>query len=203
MRRRALLVLLGASVSPSLGGCLGGMTTSGSARNSSATERAGTPTVDRSEPPTDDCETATQPDPTPPGTDATTAVAPISYPSPPDSPTDPDAVTDYVQAFERAYRRNVLVQQEREDLVRFTFALQETRTYDVPVEAAVVRVQYQYSWTVEEDGRMSIADSPNIFATYYVDRSVVLRAVDSGIRDDPDALDPDPWQSGHPVACLG
>ncbi|WP_280178836.1 hypothetical protein [Halorussus halobius] len=41
-----------------------------------------------------------------------------------------------------------------------------------------------------------------MFASYYVDESVLVRAARTGRPDDDDALDPDPWATSEPVDCF-
>ncbi|USZ67803.1 hypothetical protein NGM10_13840 [Halorussus salilacus] len=146
---------------------------------------------------------ADRPDPDPPDEDAEDAVEPTAYPTRPDSLADEDEVAEYVEAYERAYRRNALVEEWGDDLTRQTTSVRDVRTDDAPEGAAVVRVRYTYSETVEQpEGTEMHGDSPTVFASYYVDESVVVRAEDTGPRDDEDALDPDPWETGEPVECF-
>ncbi|KAB1185161.1 MULTISPECIES: hypothetical protein [Haloferax] len=64
------------------------------------------------------------------------------------------------------------------------------RTYDAPDGAALVRLQYTNSETVELSSGLAIGDSPRTFVTYYVDDPVVIRAEDECARSDTGTLDP-------------
>lgn len=223
MRRRRLVSLAGAGLPVLLGGCLGGNrdaspaptppeTTDGRTRTSE-TESVSVTTDDaddspesRTEPPAYDCEETDRPEPDPP--DDEDAIGPATYPDRPESLTDDERMVQYVEAYEAAYRRNSLVAKYWNSLVRFNLSVSETWTYDGPDDAAVVRLQYQYSDEVETRDGVMVGDSPTIFVSYYVDASVVIRAERTGLREDEselrpdDALDPDPWKLGEPLECF-
>lgn len=197
--RRRTLALTGTALI-SLAGCLGD-------------PLAGSSDGARTTPPEYDCATADRPEPDELDADSSDtestdedagAVEPTAYPTRPASLSDDEEAAEYVQAYERAYRRNALVERWGDDLTEQSTWIEGVRTYDAPEGAAVVRVQYTYSETVEEsDGTEIIGDSPTVYASYYVDDSVVIRAVDTGLRDDERALDPDPWETGEPLECFG
>jgi hypothetical protein len=215
MRRRRFLALTGGSLPASLGGCLGsdgdGVETDSSSTRTKATETTGTDGIEnpldaRAEPPAYNCEEATRPEPDAP--DDEDAIAPAAYPDRPGSLSDDERAVQYVEAYETAYRRNSLVAQYWNQLVRFSVSVDERWTYDVPTDAAVVRLQYRYSEEVETPNGIVIGDSPSIFVSYYVDESVVVRAERRGRREDESesgsepALDPDPWREGEPLECF-
>lgn len=215
MHRRRFLALTGVSLPASLGGCLGNERaevdtdsppTGGTATETTETNGTDVPLGTRTDPPEYNCEAADRPEPDAP--DDEDAIAPAEYPIRPASLTDDERAVRYVEAYEEAYRRNSLVEQYRNRLVRFGMSVGETWTYDGPNDAAVVRLQYRYSEEVETANGIVVGDSPTIFVSYYVDESVVVRAKRTGLREgeselDPDpALDPDPWKEGEPLECF-
>jgi hypothetical protein len=135
----------------------------------------------------------------PPETDENAAVQPVDYPGEPPEPiTDESAIT-YLERFEAAYRRNAEIQ-NAETLVQYSGGVTDTRTYDAPPDAAVVRFRTVYSGTLESGAHY---DSPNVYVSYYLDPTTVVRAERAGEAGvDRDALDPDPFESGRVVACF-
>ncbi|QLG60648.1 hypothetical protein [Halorarum salinum] len=205
IRRRNLLT--GVGLSGILAGCLGTERLAGNDDAETTTEqtglsREGTSFEDRDEPPDYDCETADRPEPDAPDTSAEEAVEPTSYPDPLDSFDDDDSTVEYVEAYERAYRRNTLVAEWGARLTQFFVGIEGTKSFSSPGNAALVRIQYHYSETVERSGGTVIGDSPTIFVTYYLDQSVLIRAESSDRPEDLAALDPDPWLAGDPVECF-
>lgn len=205
IRRRDLLTGIG--LSGVLAGCLGTERLAGNNDAETPTERieiseGGTSFEGRDEPPEYDCETADRPEPDAPDASEEEAVEPLSYPDPLDSFDDDTTTIEYVEAYERAYRRNTLVAEWGAQLIQFSMGIEGTKRFDSPVDAALVRIQYHYSETVEQSDGTVVGDSPTIFVTYYLDQSVVIRAESSDRPEDLDALDPDPWLAGNPVECF-
>jgi len=124
------------------------------------------------------------------------AVAPTPYPDPPDGDGTDAALTEYVENFERAYRRNRLVQSDGSDLRKFGFSPGETWIVERAPAAGVAGVQYTF-W---HETKRTHADSGNRVAVYYVDESVALRAHESGRREN--GVEPDPLETGQEVACF-
>jgi hypothetical protein len=70
----------------------------------------------------------------------------------------------------------------------------------------VVRVLYTYYYNYDDSPDPETtatvhADSPTMYATYYLDDRVLVRAGEYGMLDDESALRPDPWDSGKVVEC--
>lgn len=204
MKRRRVLLGVGGWMAISLCGCVG--TDSGTATGidsrtpSETTTDAGTETASR--PLEYDCEDAHRPpspapDETPPGDDSR-----YRYPQRPASLSDEQAVLSYAEAYERAYRLNDWYAQSGDDLVSATLSVTDTWTYEAPAGAAIARLKYFYGHEVVSDGKHVVTDSRTIYAAYYVDDAVVLRATQRGHRDDEAALVPDPLEEGRPVQCF-
>ncbi|QLG28046.1 hypothetical protein HUG10_10980 [Halorarum halophilum] len=207
MRRRNLLILTGAGFSGILAGCLSTERLAGNDDTETVSEQTDTSAEatsfeDREGPPEYDCDTAERPEPDALDTSDEDAVEPVSYPAPLDSTANQDTVVTYIKEYEQAYRRNESVSRWEAQLDQFSMGFSDTRVYDSPVNAALVRVQYQYGETIEQSGEVVYADSPIIFVTYYVDQSVVIRAESGRTPEDPDTLYPDPWLEGNPVQCF-
>jgi hypothetical protein len=165
--------------------------------------------ADHGEAPEYDCALASRP-PAAPVDDASEPADASRYPAPPEDPTDDDAVASYVTAHEVAFRRNALVQQYDDRLMKVGVSPGGTRSFDAPDGASVVRVSYHYyfEYAAEEAGTDETpvpihADSATTWATYYVDGEAAVRAETTGPLDDESALVPDPWRSGEPVVCFG
>lgn len=190
MHRRDVLVLVGAALAT---GCL-------DVSDPAATDDGMDPTGEGATTPTGHCEEADRPEPDPPGEDADEAVEPAAYPDPPDSLADAD-VRAYVKEFERAYRRNELVERWGKRLVGFGMGSTgvSTEAVDDGVEALV---EYVYWEEVEEKHGDGIVhgDSPILRVAYYVDGTGAWRAEDEAPADTETV--PDPRAEGDRVACF-
>lgn len=185
----------------SLAGCLGGEDALRTPTNDTPTN-AETPTHSPSpdtmtptrSPPTYECDSAARPEPDAPDREDT--VEPISYPPISELLDGTDGVVEY----ERAYRRNSLVATEGQSLVGFGMSNVDATEHDSPDSSNVVRVEYTFYYeTEDENGEVTITDSPTINASYYVDDAVVIRAEKRGPTDD--GLDPDPLADGEVLEC--
>lgn len=149
-------------------------------------------------PPAYDCHAAHRP--TPSTADPSEEQA---YPSPPASLSEEQRVVEFVAAYERAYRRNALRATHGEHLRDVGVSVNDQWVHDASAGSAVVRLRYAYFYTVGRPDETPIhADSPVTYVSYYLDEAVAIRAVDEGLREDESALDPDPWDTGSPVACF-
>lgn len=176
MRRRSFLLVTAAAL-PTVAGCQN-------------TGRADAPEYD--------CSRASRPEPSAP--DRSDAVRPAAYPDPPANPGTDAQVTAFVEDFEAAYRRNLLVQRWGENLTGFGFSTSATWTADARSAAGVAGVEYTFYYeTGRPEETVVHADSPYHTAVYYVDDSVALRAHREGSRSRGD--DPDPREDGDEVAC--
>lgn len=209
--RRRLLKGLGSSaaVLPSAG-CLAldetaSNETAGSTDTPTAT--AGWTAEIPESPPDVSCSTVSRPIAEP--VDREGALAPREYPGRPPSELASDAAVEYVTAFELAYRQHdemvantdVATDSERDSyLTRFDITVRDSWVAAGPAESAVVRLQYVGSGTVHPGMEF---DYVTQYVTYYVDSSRVVRArTTRNDFDGTDALNPDPWEDGDPVACF-
>lgn len=129
-------------------------------------------------------------------TDATEeTVAPIPYPDKPSS-YNPETLEDFIESYERAYRRNDLLRAHGGKLISQGFDFDWTRTLAISDGVGVGRTQYRFNEAVKENDGIVIGDSATHVVTYYVDESVVVRAETTGRREHRDVLVPDPWESG-------
>lgn len=192
MGRRAFLALGGSVLSLSAAGCLEAVW-SGFA-GSSAEPLPDAPDVD--------CSDASRPQPG--SQDGEEFVQPVAYPGRPPEQLDDESAIEYAERFEEAYRTNEqLVEMDR--LQRVSVAVVETRTFDAPDGAAVVRLRTHYSGTaagIENEQPPVEFDSWDVMVTYYIDPALVVRTETHRSAVDIAALDPDPWESGEPVACF-
>ena len=137
------------------------------------------------------------------------ALAPREYPGRPPSELAGGAGVAYVTTFERAYRQNdemlsntdLATDGGRDSyLTRFDITVQDSWVAAGPSGSAVVRLRYVGSGSVHPGLEFDYATQ---YVTYYVDSTRVVRARTT--RHDfegVDALDPDPWTDGVPVACF-
>jgi hypothetical protein len=149
-----------------------------------------------------DCENADRPpepssDDDPPGEDER-----YIYPQRPESLSDESKVLSYVEAYERAYRLNDVYSQYGADLDHASIFVYDTWTHEAPEGAAIARLKYPYSYGVNRDVGSMEADSPYIYASYYIDEAVVLRASIMGHREEESKLVPDPMEEGRPMECF-
>lgn len=124
------------------------------------------------------------------------------YPPRPES-LSTEALHAYVEQYERTYRLNKLRSDHGTYLLRATVVVVEgTDTYDAPDGAAIAQVKYTYDAEIEgDDGPIEI-DSPLLYASYYVDDTVVLRAVNTKLQEDVSRLVVNPMEQGQPVECF-
>ncbi|WP_049924310.1 hypothetical protein [Halopiger djelfimassiliensis] len=149
------------------------------------------------DPSTYDCTDVSRPVPGDPSDDD--APDPLEYPSRPDS-LSADA-SQYVTEFERAYRRNELLERYGNQARSFEFSLTARQATDVETDrdrdAVLVAVVYDVTTGTAHAER----DEWDVRTTYYADNHVLLRAVYDGIADGP-AFKPDPRREGTPVDCF-
>ena len=192
MRRRTLLALGGSALSLSSVGCLDAPDASG---NGAVTEPLpGSPDVD--------CSESSRPQPESQGGEE--VVQPVDYPGRPPEQLDDESAVEYVQQFEEAYRTNEQIA-EVDRLQRVSVSIVETRTFDAPDEAAVVRLHTHYSGNaagIENEQPSMNFDSWDVMVSYYLDQALVVRTETHRSVVDIAELDPDPWESGEPVACF-
>ena len=181
MQRRRYLWLL--TTTPILAGCLSDF--------SSGEEIRGEPVP----PSGDDLETAPRPFAEEPSNVTDETVSPKEYPDKPTSYND-GAVVEFVEAHERAYRRNTLLNRFGGNLVSHRSYWDWTESLETTENAGVGRCQYNYSETQRENGEEIIGDSPNIVVTYYVDDSMIVRAEDMGSASNRNEMYPNPWETG-------
>ncbi|WP_336338306.1 hypothetical protein [Haloarcula brevis] len=147
--------------------------------------------------------------PTAESVDREGALEPRPYPGRPPSEPAGEAGVAYVTAFERAYRQNdemlsntdLATDGGRDSyLTRFDITVRDSWVTAGPAGSAVVRLQYVGSGSVHPGLEF---DYVTQYVTYYVGSARVVRARTTR-RDfeGVDALDPDPWTDGTPVACF-
>lgn len=183
MDRRESLVLLGTLLFAP--GCL---------------DAGGTTRTDGGTPSSTDCETVQRPEPDAPDEDAEDAIEPVPYPDPPASSSESD-VAAYVEAFERAYRRNALFERWGERLVGFGLSSHGVSTADADGGTRAT-FEYNYWENVEDEHGDGVihGDSPMLRVVYYVDESGAWRAEDESPADEGST--PDARAAGDPVACF-
>jgi len=207
--RRCLVKALGISgVVFSTAGCLA-LNGTGSNKTSAGTETptAGWATEIPETPPKVSCSAASRPMAEP--VDRKGALPPREYPGRPPSEPAGETAVEYVTTFELAYRQNaemiantdITTDGERDSyLTRFDIAVQDSWVTAGPADSAVVRLQYVGSGTIHPGMEF---DYITQYVTYYIDSTQIVRARTT--RHDfegVDALDPDPWADGDPVACF-
>lgn len=210
MHRRRVLALIAAS--PFLAGCNsapssetpdGSSGPSGESPERTTTRaESSTPTTvsdsllrERARPTPADLPTVVRPPAAEPPNPTEDTVSPLPYPDKPASYTA-ETVAEFVQSYERAYRRNGLLDEYGRSLIGQTSAFDWTHTLAVADDAGVGRSQYRYSETVERTNGIVIGDSPTHVVAYYVDDAVVVRAERTGRQENRDVLAPDPWETG-------
>jgi len=209
-RRYLVTVLTTSGAVVSAAGCLaldGADTTETPAATETPTPATGWATEIPETAPNVTCSAVSRP--TAEAVDREGALAPREYPGrPPSDPTDEAAVA-YATAFELAYRQNaelrattaVTTDDERDNyLTRFDISVQNSWVAAGPADSAVVRLQYVGSGTIHPGTNF---DYITQYVTYYVGSTRVVRArTTRNDFDGADALDPDPWEDGTPVACF-
>lgn len=209
MNRRDFLAGVGVALTVFAGcnGDSGNNTTTEPTTNPKTTTPTGTPTqtntptpdylLGKSGPPSrEDLESARRPPVEDPPESTEDTVSPREYPSTPSS-FGADAVEQFVESHERAYRCNALLEQFGADLVSFEPDWDWTVALDSDGDAGVGRCSYRYSDRVDQgDGSEAIGDSPTFVVTYYVDDSLIVRAEDTGRVKSRNELSPDPWETG-------
>lgn len=154
-----------------------------------------------------DCSDVDRPDPDELASEDGAALEPLAYPERPSSlASDGDG---YVVEFERAYRRNALLEEYGDDARGFEFTATDWELTVVEpddpeagangsreVDPVMVAVVYDLS----TETTVGTYDEWDVRVTYYVDEHVVLRSRYDGIASGA-AFDPDPRTTGDPVAC--
>ncbi|SEN53119.1 hypothetical protein SAMN05216388_1003328 [Halorientalis persicus] len=176
-------------------------------RTETPTTTAGWATEIPETPPSVSCKAVSRPMAEP--VDREGALAPRDYPGRPPSEAAGKAAVEYVTRFELAYRHNdemisntdVATGDERDKyLTRFDISVQNSWVAAGPADSSVVRLQYVGSGTIHPGIEF---DYITQYVTYYIDSTRVVRARTT--QNDfvgTDALDPDPWVDGDPVACF-
>lgn len=145
-----------------------------------------------------DCTDVERPEPAAPARDD--ALEPATYPDPPDPLLD--EVEQYALEFERAYRRNDVLESYGSESGTFEFEFRSRRMTTVESEsandAALVAIVYNVTVGTRQTTHPPERDTR---VTYYVDESIALRARYTGLANDPE-FDPDPREVGDPVACF-
>lgn len=197
MNRRHVLSVSGVGLAVFLGGCQQLASTPGPPQTDGE-PNAGCVGSDCG-PPEYGCDNADRPSPPP---YAGESISRARYPPRPESLSDAERIVGYVEKYERAYRRNDLLVDYGADLEQFDMSAPLGRIYDAPDGAAVVRLEYSFSFKARRGGATVHGDSLLNYATYYVDDEVLIRA--SSRRDvaDASAPAPDPWDTGTPVECF-
>ena len=192
MRRRTLLAIGGSALSLSVAGCL----------DAPGSDLSGTQVEPLPGGPDVDCSESSRPQPEP--QDGEDLVQPAEYPGPPPVQLDEESAIEYVQRFEEAYRTNKEISQT-DRLHWVSVSVVDTWTYDAPEGAAVVRLRTHFSGTAETEeaeGELHY-DIWDVYVTYYVDPTLIVRAEKRNQSQvDTAELDPDPFESGEPVACF-
>lgn len=206
MKRRHALLAGGCCLGVLVSGCVGtgsGPVTDTPAQTATETAREtaiGTPTL-TAERPAYDCDAANRPAPpdhdaNPPGDNKR-----YTYPSQPESLSN-EEIRTYSEQYERAYRLNKLYSQHGAHLEHASVSVRNADIYAAPARAVIVQVKYTYDAEIEgDDGPIEI-DSPILYASYYVDDEVVLRAVNKRLQEDVSRLVADPLEQGEPVECF-
>jgi len=190
MKRRHTLLAVGSCLGMLLSGCVG----------DTSEPATGTPTP-TAETSTYDCDATTRPPSPTPDADPPGDAERYTYPTRPDSLSN-GTVRSYVERYERAYRLNKLHSEWETNLIHASVVSEDTNIYDAPDGAAIAQVKYAYDAEIEgDDGPIEI-DSPTIYASYYVDDEVVLRAVNTELQEDVSRLVVDPVEQGQPVECF-
>jgi hypothetical protein len=137
------------------------------------------------------------------------ALAPREYHGQPPSEPTREGALEYATTFELAYRQNdemvantdVATDGETDSyLTRFDISVQDSWVAVGPSDSAVVRLEYVGSGTVHPGWEF---DYITQYVTYYIDSTRIVRARTArNDFDGSDALDPDPWEDGDPVACF-
>jgi len=158
-----------------------------------------------------DCQSVTRPEPDAPVDDA--ALAPQPYPSPPLERT-PDAedtaslavdqTTEYVLAFERAYRQNAFLARYGSAARTFELRPKNQRTTALEstsdVDAVMVALRYDLT-TGTQQSVTGPRDQWDVHIVYYVDENILLRAQYDGVSETL-TFEPDPRAQGTLVACF-
>jgi hypothetical protein len=157
---------------------------------------SGDSVLEKREPPSrDELSTESRPPAEEPADATDETVSPRAYPTKPPSYGD-DATRQFVESYERAYRRNDLLGRRGSALVTQGFSFDWSETIAADEEAGVGRCQYRYDETTEDGDGVIVGDSPTTVVTYYVDDSMLVRTEATGEADERDELDPDPWRTG-------
>jgi len=209
-RRHLVKVFGSSSVGLASAGCLapeGAGSNETTTGTETPTATAGWATEIPETPPNVSCSAVSRPMAEPVDRDG--ALAPREYPGRPPSEPAGEAALEYVTTFELAYRQNaemianteITTDGERDSyLTRFDISVQDSWVTAGPANSAVVRLQYIGSGTIHPGMEF---DYSTQYVTYYVDSARVVRARTTRHGfDGADALDPNPWADGSPVACF-
>ncbi len=206
MNRRSILVTSGGAFSVLLSGCLDSISApdSGSkpvsATPDGSKDASGT-SLPSANIPRADCDAVSRP-PTPdPDADPPGDTTDYTYPPPPESLEDDD-VREYAERFERAYRLNKRYEIRGSHLNQLNVRIEGSKTFDAPEGATIAQVKYTYFAKSEGDDGSVVIDSPLLYASYYIDERIVLRAVDKKLQEDVSRLVVDPIEQGQPVECF-
>lgn len=177
-----------------LPGCTSVAPGDGTHSSPESTERA--EILDGREPPSrDELIRAGRPPAKRPTTSDPSTVEPIPYPERPNSYTE-SSIQNFVESYEEAYRRNLLLGEYGGSLIDQGTYVDWTYVFDVTESAGVARLQYTYSVSQRQNGRVVVSDSNSYLVTYYVDDSMVVRAQVEDSAAQRDILEPDPWEDG-------
>lgn len=150
---------------------------------------------DRGPPPRGQLRTQARPPAERPVDATEDTVESLQYPTKP--PTyDDQSVQTFVEAHERAYRRNELLDQYGGSFLSHSFDFAWTATIDTSGQAGVGRCQYTFTTRLEDGDDVVVGDSATNVVTYYVDDAMVVRARGTGEADQRRVLAPDPWKTG-------
>lgn len=125
-------------------------------------------------------------------------VEPMSYPATRPDLEESEAMGDYITAYERAYRTNSLLEEYGTDLTYVTVVEGNPRFFDSSSASVIGRLEYFYVFETTEDRTRS----PTVYASYYIDDSVVVRTWSRGYIGDESELDPDPREVGDVLECF-
>ncbi|AUG48603.1 hypothetical protein BVU17_14115 [Haloarcula taiwanensis] len=209
--RRHLVQALGTiGAGLSTAGCLtfdGADSTETPAATATPTPATGWATQIPETPPNVSCSAASRPMAEP--VDRKGALAARRYPGRPPSEPAGEGAVEYATAFELAYRQNAemlantdMTTDGESDsyLTQFDISVQNFWVASGPANSAVVRLQYVGSGTIHPGTDF---DYITQYVTYYIGSTRVVRArTTRNDFDGADALDPDPWENGNPVACF-
>ncbi|WP_276252367.1 hypothetical protein [Haloarcula rara] len=107
-------------------------------------------------------------------------------------------MADYIAAYESAYRTNWLLEEHGSELTDIYFGVGEPTYFESPPASVIGRLRYSYGFETDS----VVADSSTIYASYYVDNTLIVRAERRGRLRDESVLQPNPLDSGHVLECF-